>query len=104
MRVFELHSFSLEQLTLAERPEPKPNPGEVLIRLRAVSLNFRDLLVIQGKYNPRMKLPRVPVSDGAGEVAAVGEGVTAWKAGDRVVIPFLPGWKDGPLSAAKMAT
>jgi NADPH:quinone reductase-like Zn-dependent oxidoreductase len=88
----------------AERPTPEPGAGEVLVRLRAVSLNYRDLLVIQGKYNPRMKLPRVPVSDGAGEVAAVGDGVTAWKAGDRVVIPFFPGWRDGPLSAAKVAT
>ena len=51
-----------------------------------------------------MKLPRVPVSDGAGEVAAIGEGVTTWKEGDRVVIPFMPGWREGPLSAAKVAT
>src|SRR5271156_2507548 len=104
MKVFELRGFSLDQLALTERPTPEPGAGEVLVRLRAVSLNYRDLLVVQGKYNPRMKLPRVPVSDGAGEVAVVGEGVTAWKAGDRVVIPFMPGWREGPLSAAAVAT
>jgi NADPH:quinone reductase-like Zn-dependent oxidoreductase len=104
MKAFELRGFGLDQLAQTERPMPEPGAGEVLVRLRAVSLNYRDLLVAQGKYNPRMKLPRVPVSDGAGEVAAVGDGVTAWKAGDRVVIPFMPGWRDGPLSAAKAAT
>ena len=104
MKAFELRGFSFEQLVLTEHPTPQPGPGEVLVKLRAVSLNFRDLLVVQGKYNPRMKLPRVPVSDGAGEVAALGEGVTAWKTGDRVVIPFMPGWREGPLSATAVAT
>ncbi|MEJ0001239.1 MAG: NAD(P)-dependent alcohol dehydrogenase [Verrucomicrobiota bacterium] len=104
MNAFELREFKLDQLVRTERPTPRPAAGEVLVRLRAVSLNFRDLLVVQGKYNPRMKLPRVPVSDGAGEIAAVGEGVTAWKPGDRVVIPFMPAWREGPLSAAKAAS
>ncbi|HEX4140412.1 MAG TPA: NAD(P)-dependent alcohol dehydrogenase [Candidatus Methylacidiphilales bacterium] len=104
MKAFELRGFSLEELVAVERPTPAPGAGEVLVKVRAVSLNFRDLLVVQGKYNPRMKLPRVPVSDGAGEVTAVSEGVTAWKAGDRVVIPFMPGWWEGPLSAAAVAT
>ena len=104
MKAFELRGFSLEQLVLTERPTPQPGAGEVLVKLRAVSLNFRDLLVVQGKYNPRMKLPRVPVSDGAGEVAAAGEGVTAWKPGDRVVIPFMPAWSKGPLSPTAVAS
>jgi NADPH:quinone reductase-like Zn-dependent oxidoreductase len=104
MKAFELRGFGLDQLILANRPTPQPGPGEVLVKLRAVSLNFRDLLVVQGKYNPRMQLPRVPVSDGAGEVAAVGEGVTTWKVGDRVVIPFMPGWREGLLSATAVAT
>jgi NADPH:quinone reductase-like Zn-dependent oxidoreductase len=99
-----MNAFGLKNLKSAERPTPQPGAGEVLVRLRAVSLNFRDLLVVQGKYNPRMKLPRVPVSDGAGEVAAVGEGVTAWKPGDRVVIPFMPAWSAGPLSATASAS
>jgi NADPH:quinone reductase-like Zn-dependent oxidoreductase len=104
MKAFELRGFSLDQLVLAEQSTPQPSAGEVLVKLRAVSLNFRDLLVVQGKYNPRMKLPRVPVSDGAGEVTAVGEGVTAWKPGDRVVIPFMPAWSVGPLSATASAS
>ena len=104
MKALELRGFGLDQLVLSERPTPQPGAGEVLVKLRAVSLNFRDLLVVQGKYNPRMKLPRVPVSDGAGEVAAVGEGVTAWKPGDRVVIPFMPAWSTGPLSATASAS
>jgi NADPH:quinone reductase-like Zn-dependent oxidoreductase len=71
-----------------------------LVRIRAVSLNYRDLLTVQGKYNPRMKLPRVPVSDGAGEILALGEGAGPWKVGDRVVVPFMPAWRTGPLTSA----
>jgi NADPH:quinone reductase-like Zn-dependent oxidoreductase len=101
MKIFELQAFGIENLKGLERPTPEPGPEEVLIRIRAVSLNFRDLLVVQGKYNPRMKLPRIPVSDGAGDVVAVGRDVTAWKSGDRVVIPFFPAWLDGEFTAAK---
>src|SRR5271156_7183113 len=103
MKLFEIEAFGLDHLKRAERPALEPGAGEVTIRLRAVSLNYRDLLVVQGKYNPRMSLPRVPLSDGAGEVVSVGAEVTAWKPGDRVVVPFMPGWLDGELSAAKAA-
>jgi NADPH:quinone reductase-like Zn-dependent oxidoreductase len=104
MKVFELRAFGLDHLLPAERPEPKPLPGEVVVRLRAVSLNYRDLLMVQGKYNPKLKFPRIPLSDGAGEIAAVGAGVTGWKTGDRVVIPFMPDWREGPPEPAKTAT
>jgi NADPH:quinone reductase-like Zn-dependent oxidoreductase len=105
MKLFELRdSFGLEHLHFAESDHPEPRPGEVVIRLRAVSLNYRDLLVVQGKYNPRMKLPRVPLSDGAGEVVSVGSEVVNWKPGDRVVVPFFPAWLDGELSPAKAAS
>ena len=103
MRLFELLAFGLDHLKCVERPAPDPAADEVLIRLRAVSLNFRDLLVVQGKYNPHMQLPRVPLSDGAGEIVSVGTEVTAWKPGDRVVVPFFPAWLDGEFSAAKAA-
>jgi NADPH:quinone reductase-like Zn-dependent oxidoreductase len=103
MKLFELRAFGLEQLQPAERPMPEPQPHEVLVRLRAVSLNYRDLLLVQGKYNPRLKFPRVPISDGAGEVVSVGAAVSGWKAGDRVVIPFMPDWLEGPPDAAKTA-
>jgi NADPH:quinone reductase-like Zn-dependent oxidoreductase len=58
-------------------------------------------MVVQGRYNPKMKLPRIPCSDGAGEVVAVGAGVTSWKPGDRVAAIFMQNWQDGPLTAAK---
>jgi NADPH:quinone reductase-like Zn-dependent oxidoreductase len=104
MNLFELQAFGLDHLKRAERLAPEPGADEVMIRVRAVSLNYRDLLVVQGKYNPHLKLPRVPLSDGAGEVVSVGAGVTAWKAGDRVVVPFFPAWLDGDISAAKAAS
>jgi NADPH:quinone reductase-like Zn-dependent oxidoreductase len=69
--------------------------------VRAISFNYRDLLVVKGLYNPKLKLPRIPCSDGAGEVAAVGEGVSLWKTGDRVAAIFMQNWLDGPPTAAK---
>ena len=100
VRAFVVPSFGLEHLTLAERPEPAPGPGQVLVRVRAVSLNYRDLLVAKGQYNPRMPLPRVPCSDAAGEVVTVGDGVTAVKPGDRVCSTFCQQWLDGDLTDA----
>jgi NADPH:quinone reductase-like Zn-dependent oxidoreductase len=102
MKLFEIRDrFGLDQLGAAERPDPAPGPREALVRVRAASINYRDLLVVEGKYNPRMQLPRVPLSDGAGEIVAVGAEVDGWKAGDRVVLPFMPGWTEGPLTRAK---
>ena len=101
MDLFEIQAFGLDHLKRTERPVPEPEADEVMIRVRAVSLNYRDLLVVQGKYNPRMALPRVPLSDGAGEIVAVGAKVTEWKPGDRVVVPFMPEWLDGELTADK---
>ena len=77
-------------------PDPVPGPGQVLIRVRAVSLNYRDLLMSKGLYNPKLKLPIVPISDGAGEVVATGAGVTRFKPGEQVVASFMPEWVDGP--------
>ena len=105
MKLFEIcDGFGLENLRAGERPQPKPGPCEALIRVRAASLNFRDLLMVEGHYNPRMKLPRVPLSDGAGEVVAVGAEVTGWKPGDRVVVPFFPTWIEGALTPDKAAS
>jgi len=78
-----------------------PGAGEVLVQVRAISFNYRDLLVVKGVYNPKLRLPRIPVSDGSGEVAAVGEGVTRWKVGDRVAAIFMQNWIDGPPTAEK---
>jgi len=102
MRVWQISSFGIDSLELVERATPQPSAGEVLVRIRAVSLNYRDLMMVKGLYNPKLKLPRVPCSDGAGEVEAVGEGVTQWKRGDRVCGIFMQNWVDGPPTPAKI--
>lgn len=101
MKAYEIQEpFGIDALTLVERPEPQPGPGQVVVRIRAVSLNYRDLLVIKGVWRPAA--PRIPVSDGVGEVVAVGEGVTRVRTGDRVAGNFLPGWIDGELTPEKL--
>jgi NADPH:quinone reductase-like Zn-dependent oxidoreductase len=101
MRAFQVTQFGLEHLRSVELPEPVVTPGMVLIRVHAVSLNYRDLMVVKGQYNPKMQLPRIPCSDGAGEVVAVGDGVERLKPGDRVCGIFMQRWLDGPLTAEK---
>lgn len=101
MRAWQVSAFGIDSLEFVERPTPAPGPGEVLVRVRAVSFNYRDLMIVKGLYNPKMKLPRIPCSDGAGEVVAVGADVTAWKPGDRVAGIFMQNWLDGPLAAQK---
>ncbi|HMP01049.1 MAG TPA: NAD(P)-dependent alcohol dehydrogenase [Gemmatales bacterium] len=96
--------FGLDALTWVERPESSPGPGTVLVQMRAWSLNYRDLLVVKGQYNPKLKLPFTPLSDGVGQVLAVGPGVTRWQVGDRVAAHFAPGWVDGELTAAAART
>ncbi|HKI05412.1 MAG TPA: NAD(P)-dependent alcohol dehydrogenase [Thermoanaerobaculia bacterium] len=96
MRALEIRGgFGLENLALVERPDPRPGAGQVLVRLRAASLNYRDLLMAEGKYNPKQKLPLIPGSDGAGEVVEVGEGVTRVQPGDRVCGIFAQKWIAG---------
>ena len=92
--------FGIANLKQTERPEPRPAPGQIVVRVRAVSLNFRDLLVTKGLYNPKMPLPRIPCSDGAGEVIAVGDGVSRVKVGDRVAAIFHQKWLSGEISEA----
>jgi NADPH:quinone reductase-like Zn-dependent oxidoreductase len=102
MRVVELQNkFVLESLAVTERARPAPGTGQVQVRVRAASLNYRDLLVATGAYDPRIKMPLIPLSDGAGEVAAVGEGVTRLRVGDRVANLFMTKWKEGELTAEK---
>ena len=101
MRVWQISSFGIDSLEFVERPTPSPEAGEVLVKVRAISFNYRDLLVVKGLYNPKLKLPRIPVSDGAGEVVAVGDNVTLWKPGDRVAGIVMQNWLDGPPTAIK---
>jgi NADPH:quinone reductase-like Zn-dependent oxidoreductase len=95
MRAVEASAFGLDALPLVERPVPRPGPGEVLVRVRAASLNHRDLAILEGFYRPDLPLPYVPASDGCGEVVAVGEGVGRFRVGDRVVPTYTQGWIDG---------
>ncbi|MDR3619817.1 MAG: NAD(P)-dependent alcohol dehydrogenase [Paludisphaera borealis] len=102
MRAYRLHEFSgPDGWKLDDLPSPTPGVGEVLIRVRAASINFRDLLVAKGIYNPTLKLPRIPVSDAAGEVVACGRGVSRFQPGDRVAANFMPGWVDGAINEHK---
>ncbi len=91
-------AFGLENLRIVERPAPSPGPGQVLLRMKAWSLNYRDLLVAKGLYNPKLKLPFVPLSDGVGEVIGVGDGVTRVKVGDRVAGAFMTRWTAGDIN------
>jgi len=102
MRVWQISSFGIDSLELVERATPQPGPGEVLVKIHAVSLNYRDLMMVKGVYNPKMKLPRIPCSDGAGEVEAVGDGVSLWKRGDRVCGIFMQNWVGGSPTPAKI--
>jgi NADPH:quinone reductase-like Zn-dependent oxidoreductase len=104
MKAYEVQKFGIEDLALVDRDEPQVKPGDVLVKFRAASLNYRDLMVVAGTYNPRMKLPAVPLSDGAGEVVAVGDSVTKWKVGDRVMPIFAQQWIDGDTSEEKRRT
>lgn len=102
MRVWQIPSFGIDSLAFVDRATPQPGPGEVLVKIHAVSLNYRDLMMVKGLYNPKLHLPRIPCSDGAGEVVAVGDGVTAWKPSDRVCGIFMQNWLDGPPTPAKI--
>jgi NADPH:quinone reductase-like Zn-dependent oxidoreductase len=101
MKVWQIQSFGIDNLVLTDLPRPHPGRGEVLVKIHAVSLNYRDLLMVAGHYNPRMALPRIPCSDGAGEVVEVGEGVDSLKAGQRVAGIFMQNWLDGPPTAER---
>jgi NADPH:quinone reductase-like Zn-dependent oxidoreductase len=90
-------------LKLVDAPDPKPGAGEVLVRIRAVSLNYRDYMNVTGIKGVSGPIPRVPCSDGAAEVVALGDGVSEWKPGDRVVIPFMPEWLDGEMTQQHQA-
>src|SRR5580698_9768124 len=99
MKVYEVikGSTTLDGLRQSKRTEPRPGPHEVLIRVRATSLNYRDHMVVMGRYfGGAVERDTIPLSDGAGEVVALGPGVTRFKTGDRVIGTFFQVWVDGP--------
>lgn len=97
MKVYEISktASSLDDLHPAERPEPQPGPYDLLVRMRATSLNYRDHAIITGNYRVHLDHDTIPCSDGAGEVVSVGPRVTRFKPGDRVVTTFFQIWIDG---------
>lgn len=105
MKVFQLQDdWSIDHLTLAERPDPQPGPGQVLLRMHAASLNYRDLVVLRRGYGSHTgTLPLIPISDGVGTVVAVGSGVSRVALGDRVCPMFMPAWTGGPPTQERLA-
>ncbi len=100
MKVWQVaREWSIDGMELVDRPEPEPGPGQIVVRMRAASLNYRDLLTVQGQGGA-YKLPLIPFSDGAGEIAAVGQGVSRVAVGDRVCPMFFQSWFDGEPSAS----
>ena len=95
MRCLEAGDFSIDALKLGQRPVPKPRRGEILVRIKAASLNYRDLAILAQKYLPALALPYVPASDACGEVVETGEDVTRFQVGDRVMPIYTQGWHDG---------
>lgn len=109
MRAYEFsEAFGLENLQMIERPDPVPGPGQALVRVRACSLNYRDLMVSKGQYGRGAQAPLVPLSDAAGEVIAMGPSVSGEvarvKVGDRVAGCFFQSWLEGDIDDAKSAT
>jgi NADPH:quinone reductase-like Zn-dependent oxidoreductase len=104
MKAWEIQQFGFDGLKLTERPEPQPAARQVVLKMRAASLNYRDLLMARGHYNSRLAMPRVPCSDGVGEVVAVGAEVTRVKVGDRVAGTFFERWAGGEMTPAGAKT
>lgn len=103
MQATELTAFGIEGLRQTERSVPELRPHEVLIEVKAASLNYHDLMTVLGKANPRLKFPVIPVSDGAGVVSAVGESVRSVRVGDRVMSSFFPDWTAGEPSPERLS-
>lgn len=96
MKAWQLTGFGLDNLVLNDVPQPEPGPGEVLVRISAVSLNYRDKLLYDGNYNPHLEFPITQVADAVGEVVALGPDVNRFRIGDRVVTNYCTTWVDGP--------
>ncbi|WP_375304467.1 NAD(P)-dependent alcohol dehydrogenase [Bradyrhizobium sp. A11] len=104
MKAYELHDASgISGLRLVDRPLPACGPHDVLVRIRAVTLNYRDLLTVKGGYGSRQKFPLVPLSDSVGVVEEVGQGITKFRPGDRVIASFFESWLGGDPTTEKLS-
>jgi NADPH:quinone reductase-like Zn-dependent oxidoreductase len=97
-------AYGLDNLRVVERPVPKPRRQEVVVRVRAAALNYRDVEIVRGTYHTRFPLPLVPLSDGVGEVVAVGDDVTRVRVGDRVCSTFWQRWAAGSFDMAESSS
>lgn len=102
MRAYRLTGAG-KPLQLVNEPDPQPGPGQVVIDLKAATLNYRDTIVQDALYGGEQRPDLIPLSDGAGVVTAVGDGVASSRIGERVAIGFMPEWSEGPFTAAKQA-
>lgn len=98
MKAALVDPIGIDNLKIVEMDQPDPGPGEVLVAIKYASLNYRDFLAANGGYGRMQKQEKlIPLSDGAGEVVAIGDGVRGWKLGDKVMSCFFPNWQAGPL-------
>ena len=98
MKAIIFEKFGINNLKLADIAQPVAGPGEVLVRVKAAALQYLDQQVVEGKIDLKLKLPHIPVSEGAGIIEHVGDSVKQWKKDDRVLIPFIQKWEAGKIT------
>jgi NADPH:quinone reductase-like Zn-dependent oxidoreductase len=103
VRAFRLNGLG-NPLQLVEEADPVASAGQVVVDIKAATLNYRDVIVREGRYASDQKPDLIPLSDGAGVISAVGEGVSRDRIGQRVAIAFMPGWLEGSFSAYKQSS
>lgn len=104
MKLIQATALSIDSLAIADAPKPEPRRGDLLIKVSAASLNYRDIVVLTGTHVADLPLPFVPASDACGIVEAVGADVQRFKPGDRVVPCYIQGWRDGALTPEQRKT
>ena len=105
MKAYQLQAYnSLDSLKLIDLPEPTVGANDVLVKIKANSLNYRELIIVRGGYDRNKKLPVIPASDGVGEVVEVGKNVSFWQKGDRVSSIFFRDWHSGKMTESQMNT
>lgn len=104
MRAMQANAFSIDALQMVQVPRPVAGAGEIVVKVAAASLNFRDLAIITGSYFPDLALPYVPASDCVGTVVEVGAGVSRFAVGDRVIPCYIQGWREGELTQEQRKT